>query len=288
MRSLHTSKIVAMGRRSAKIATRKGKADAQKAKLYGKIGKLIAQAVRAGGADQVANARLRDVLALAKQAQLPVDIIDRNLKKANEKNSADFSEMVYEAYGMCLSVPCTASLLAYLYVLFSPALNPPPFRFYRSGPGGTGFIIEALTDNVNRTASEVRSAVTKAGGKMADVGSVLFNFSRTGLVMVDPAEDEDATLEAALDAGASDMQPATDDDGHLEGYKVLTSLESYGAVSHSLSDQGLKLNLEESGLVYVPLAEIEVEGDEEFAANESMLERLLAVDDVDAVYTNFK
>jgi len=158
---------------------------------------------------------------------------------------------------------------------------------FLSGPGGTGFIIEALTDNVNRTASEVRSAVTKSNGKMADVGSVLFNFTRTGLVMVDASEDEDAALEAALEAGASDMLPSKDDDGVLEGFKVLTSLESFGAVSQSLSEQGMKLNMEASGLVYVPLASIEV-SDEDYAANEAMLEKLLAVDDVDAVYTNFQ
>lgn len=122
---------------------------------------------------------------------------------------------------------------------------------------------------------------------MADVGSVLFNFTRTGLVMVDPSEDEDATLEAALDAGASDMQPANDDEGVLEGYKVLTSLETFASVSNSLSEQGLKLNMEASGLVYAPLAEVEV-GDDDFAANEALLERLLDVDDVDAVYRNYK
>ena len=100
VRQFRATETIQMGRRSAKIATRKGKADAQKAKLYGKIGKLIAQAVRSGGADPIANSRLRDILQQATVAQLPKDIIDRNLKKADDKNSADFSEMVYEAYGM--------------------------------------------------------------------------------------------------------------------------------------------------------------------------------------------
>lgn len=251
IREVNTTPMM-MGRRSAKIATRKGKADAQKAKLYGKIGKLIAQAVRSGGADPIANQRLREVLLTAKTAQLPTDIIERNLKKASEKNSADFSEMVYEAYG----------------------------------PGGTGFIIEALTDNVNRTASEVRAAVTKGGGKMADVGSVLFNFSRTGLIMVDPNENEDSAFEAALDAGATDMQPSNDDDGALEGYKVLTSVESYASVLNSLTPN-VKISMEASGLVYIPLASVEV-NDDDYGLNEGMFERLLAVDDVDAVYTNFQ
>ena len=244
---------VMMGRRSAKIATRKGKADSAKAKLYGKIGKLIAQEVRSGGPDPVANARLRDVLQQAKNAQVPADIIERNLKKANEKSGSDFSEMVYEAYG----------------------------------PGGTGFIIEALTDNVNRTAAEVRTAVTKGGGKMADTGSVLFNFTRTGLVMVSPEEDEDATFEAAIDAGASDVEPIMDeDDGTCQGYKVITSLESFAEVNQKLIDSGLKVNAEESGLVYLPLARVDL-NDDDFAANEAMFQRIFDVDDVDAVHSNF-
>ena len=97
-------------RRSSKIALRKGKSDAQKAKLYGKIGKQIAQAVRQGGPDLLANARLRDCLAAARLAQVPVDIVDRNIKRASE-SKADYAEMTYEAYGV----------------------------------GGTGFVIECLT-----------------------------------------------------------------------------------------------------------------------------------------------
>ncbi|EFN55164.1 hypothetical protein CHLNCDRAFT_52504 [Chlorella variabilis] len=238
-----------MGRRSAKIATRKGKADAQKSKLYGKIGKQIAQAVRQGGPDALGNLRLRDALAAAKMAQVPVDIIDRNIKRASE-SKADYTEMTYEAYGI----------------------------------GGTGFVIECLTDNINRSASDVKAAITKAGGKVADPGSVLFNFQRQGLVMVDGSEGEDAVFEAAMEAGAADIQQHTDEDGAVVGFKVLTAVEDYGAVSSSLAEQGLKLQPEASGLVYVPLVQQEVD-DEQFEGNEALLERLLAVDDVDAVYT---
>ena len=122
--------------------------------------------MRAGGADVLANARLRDILAHAKLASLPNEIIERNMKKA-EKGGADFSEVTYEAYG----------------------------------PGGTGFVMECLTDNVNRSASEVRTAVTKGGGKMADSGSVLFNFQRVGLIMVDPAAGEDAVSGVGVGGG---------------------------------------------------------------------------------------
>lgn len=240
---------VCMGRRSAKIAGRKGKADAQKSKLYGKIGKQIAQAVRQGGPDTVANTRLREALAAAKLAQVPVDIIERNLKKASE-SKADFAEMTYEAYGI----------------------------------GGTGFVIECLTDNVNRSAADVKAAIAKGGGKVADPGSVLFNFQRQGLVMVDVSVGEDKAFEAAMEAGAADFQPATDEDGTVTGFKVLTAVEDYGSVSSSLNEQGIKLQPEASGLVYTPLVQQEVD-DDQFEGNEALLERLLAVDDVDAVYS---
>lgn len=244
-----TASPVAMGRRSSKIATRKGKADAQKAKLYGKIGKLVAQAVRLDGPDPVANTRLREALAAAKMAQVPVDIIERNIKRASE-SKADYAEVTYEAYGI----------------------------------GGTGFVIECLTDNVNRSVSDVKAAITKAGGKVADSGSVLFNFQRQGMIMVAADEGEDRVFEAAMEAGAADIQQALEEDGKLAGFKVLTAVEDYGAVSSSLAEQGLQLQLEASGLVYVPLVQQEVD-DDQFEANEALLERLLAVDDVDAVYS---
>eukprot|EP00889_Picochlorum_renovo_P003460 jgi/Picre1/30490/NNA_005854.t1 len=203
-----------MGRKSAKIANKKGKTDAAKAKLYGKFGKLIAQEARSGGADPSSNGKLKDVLAQAKSAQVPADIIERNLKKAEDKSGGDFSEMVYEAYG----------------------------------PGGTGFIIEALTDNVNRNCGR--------------------------------EEDEDATFEAAIDAGASDVEPSE------EGYRVLTSLEDYASVSSALHDAGIQINAESSGLVYVPLSKVEL-GDDDVEANETMYDKILDVDDVDAVFSNY-
>jgi transcriptional/translational regulatory protein YebC/TACO1 len=147
--------------------------------------------------------------------------------------------------------------------------------------------VQALTDNVNRTAAEVRTAVTKGGGKLADSGSVLFNFTHSGVVLIDaPEQSEDDVLEAALEAGASDIQPATDDDGKFEGFKVLTSLESFAEVRDSLAEQGLKLSMEGSGLSYIPLASVEV-NDDDYAANEALFERLMEVNDVDNVYASF-
>jgi len=142
--------VVAMGRRAAKIAARKGKSDALKAKLYGKFGKRLAQCVRQGGNDPTQNLALADLIEEAKAARVPKDIIERNIGKASEGAAADFKEMVYEAYG----------------------------------PGGTGFLVECLTDNVNRSASDVKSAITKAGGKWAEAGSVMFNFQKKGVLMI--------------------------------------------------------------------------------------------------------
>ena len=128
--------------------------------------------------------------------------------------------------------------------------------------------------------------MTKAGGKMADSGSVLFQFQRIGVVMVEPTQSEDAAFEAAMEAGATDFQPSVDDDGVLEGFKVLCAVEDYATVSGSLSEQGLALSAGGSGLVYVPVVKVELD-DAAYDANDAMMERILAVDDVDAVYSNF-
>jgi len=263
-RTFYTSPITSMGRRSAKIANRKGKSDAIKAKIYGKIGKQIAAAVRAGGPDVIANSRLQLALQQAKLANVPNEIIDRNMKKAADKNSADYTEVVYEAYG----------------------------------PGGTGFIMECLTDNVNRSAADVRTAVVKANGKMADPGSVLFNFARTGCIQVKGSEGEDRVFEAAMDAGATDIQPgpppSTDNDTtttttaatNPEYFKVLTSVEDFAAVANNLREAGLAIDEEACGLVYMPLNGLDIDDDEVYEANEAMLEKILGVDDVDAVFSN--
>ncbi|KAK2076458.1 hypothetical protein QBZ16_000983 [Prototheca wickerhamii] len=229
-----------MGRRSAKIATRKEKSDGQKAKLYGKLGKLIAQAARAGGPNPVVNERLRDVLHQAKLASLPNNIMTRNLEKASDKASGGFTEVVYECYG----------------------------------PGGTGYLIESLTDNTNRAASTVRATVARAGGKMADPGSVLFAFARRGIVLVE-GPGEDAVLEAALEAGASDVT-----------FRVLTEPTDFAHVCGRLAEAGLTVDGGASGLGYVPVNEVEVDDDDVFAANETLFQKLLAVEDVDAVYSN--
>ena len=210
---------------------RKGKSDAAKAKVYGKIGKIIAQAVRQGGDDPLSNTRLREALAQAKMAKVPNDVIERNLQKS--KNSTGEGE---KGGGGALPAacphPCTrahrpprcrpptppahpcpplrsrlcrgvlrgandagpllvwgvggvvqgAASVSRAVYLPPPPLPVPPFQvvYEAYGPGGTGFLIECLTDNVNRSASDVKAAITKGGGKVADPGSVAFNFQVPG------------------------------------------------------------------------------------------------------------
>ncbi|KAI8473710.1 MAG: transcriptional regulator TACO1-like protein [Monoraphidium minutum] len=242
---------VQMGRRSAKIALRKGKADAKKAKVYGKIGKKIIQIVKAGGADPATNSKLSDLLKQARELGVPRDILDRNIKRASDAKQGDFSETVYEAYG----------------------------------PGGTGFIVECLTDNVNRSASDVKAAMTKGGAKPAEPGSVLFSFKRQGLVVVDNT-DEESLFEGAMEAGADDIRPIMDEEGNpTTSYKVFTAVEDFGSSIAKLRELGFAVNGEASELVYLPGAEVEVD-DEAFAKCEALFDRLMELDDVDAVYTN--
>lgn len=257
--SFHSSTIVC-GRRSAKIATRKGAQDLKKAKLYGKLGKLILASARQGGTDPVANPKLRDALSAAKAAALPKEIIDRNIKKAGEKaGGADFAEVLYECYG----------------------------------PGGkTGFIVEALTDNVNRTAAEVKTAIKSGGGKVADGGSVKFGFERSGVVVLDPEAavageggsskslDEDTVLEAAAEAGADDAVPS----GSGGRWRVVSAVEQFGAVRDALAAAGLPVAADASGLEWLPKTPVELEAEEDLDANERLYQKLLEVDDVDAVF----
>ena len=157
------------------------------------------------------------------------------------------------------------------------------------GPGGTGYLIESLTDNTNRAASTVRATVARAGGKMADLGSVLFAFARRGIVLVE-GPGEDAVLEAALEAGASDVVPADEEEAGagsaVKTFRVLTEPTDFAHVCGRLAEAGLTVDGGASGLGYVPVNEVEVDDDDVFAANETLFQKLLAVEDVDAVYSN--
>jgi len=240
---------VCMGRKAAKVAAKKQKGEAKRTKLYGKYGKLIVAAVKeGGGADPVANTQLARVLADAARLSVPKDLVDRNIKRATDGSQADFMELTYEAYGA----------------------------------GGVGIVIEVLSDNVNRAAADTKAAINKNGGKVAEPGSVLFNFERKGVISVDCAADkEDEVFEIAAENGGDDIVPREDGG---EGFEVITEVAGFMQCQSALADAGFAINPDETALKMIPLAPVDVD-DEAAEANETLVEKLLELDDVDAVYT---
>lgn len=245
VRGFNTFQPVMMGRRAAKIAKRKGKSDAIRAKVFGKFGKQIIAVAKSGGsADPSANIALADLIVKAKAANVPKELIDRNLKKAADSSTPNFAELTYEAYGF----------------------------------GGVGIVIESLTDNNNRTASDVKDAIRKGGGKVAESGSVMFQFARQGWVFVNGG-DEEEVFEVAIDAGAEDIVPTK------KGFKVVCEPTSFAAVRDALVAGGFELDEELSRLSMAPNATIEV-SDEDYESNVALMDRILELDDVDEVFSN--
>ncbi len=183
----------------ANIKNKKGKADAARGSIFTKIGRELAIAVKQGGADPSSNSRLRDVIAKAKQNNMPNDNITRSIKKASgELSSVNYEEMVYEGYAA----------------------------------GGVAVIVECLTDNKNRTAGDVRHAFDKNGGAMGSSGCVSFMFNRKGVIVVDKGDmSEDDIMMIALDAGADDI--LTEDDC----YVVYTAPNELGSVADAMREQ---------------------------------------------------
>ena len=214
--------------------------DAKRGALFTKIGNQIAIAARAG-TDPAMNPSLAMVLEKARHANMPKANIERAIARAADKSAAALIEEVYEAYG----------------------------------PGGVGIVIEVATDNKNRTMPEVRHTLDKSGGRMADPGSVMFQFTRKGVIEI--SEKGEDALMAALEAGAED---ATEED---EGIVIYTSASDLMKVRKALVDGGLTATSAE--LQYVPNNYVPVEGE-----NAEKLEKLLGaiddLDDVTNVYTN--
>lgn len=214
--------------------------DAKRGALFTKIGNQIAIAARAG-TDPTMNPSLAMVLDKARHANMPKANIERAIARAADKSAAALIEEVYEAYG----------------------------------PGGVGIVIEVATDNKNRTMPEVRHTLDKTGGRMADPGSVMFQFTRKGVIEI--SEKGEDALMAALEAGAED---ATEED---EGIVIYTVSSDLMKVRKALMDAGLTVTSAE--LQYVPNNYVSVEGN-----NAEKLEKLLGaiddLDDVTNVYTN--
>ena len=228
------------------IQQKKGKSDAARATIFTTIGREIAVAVKQGGPDPNSNSKLRDAIAKAKSNNMPNDNIARSIKKASgELGSINYEEMTYEGYGV----------------------------------GGTAFIVEALTDNKNRTAGDVRHLFDKYGGSMGATGCVSFMFKRKGVIAVAKSDiEEDDLMMYALDAGADDI--LTEDD---EVFEVLTAPADLGAVREALEANGVKIL---SAAVDM-LPENEVTPDEaQQATLLKMIDKMEELDDVQNIYHN--
>ena len=223
------------------IKRQKGLADAKRGAVFTKIGNQIAIAAR-GGTDPTLNSALAMAIEKAKAANMPANNIQRAIDRVADKAAAQLEEITYEAYG----------------------------------PGGIGIIIETATDNRNRTFPEVRHALTKNGGTVAEPGSVAFQFDRKGIIHVD-ASGEDALL-SVLDAGAED---AVEEDGELIVY---TEQKDLAKVRQAINDSGLKVVSAELG--YVPKNNVPITDEETSAKVLRVLDALDDLDDVVNVHTN--
>ena len=230
------------------IMHKKEKTDAQRAKVFTKIGKEMAVAIREGGADPVSNSKLRDLIQKAKANNVPNDNIDRIIKKFSGDNAVNYEEMVYEGYGPC----------------------------------GVAVIVEAMTDNRNRTASEVRHAFDKFGGNLGQSGCVSYLFEDKGVIVIekDAKIDEDKLMETALEAGAEDF--LTEDDC----YEIYTETADVYAIKDALEAAGYTvLSAEEDK---VPSNYITLEGEDDIKHMQLLLGALEDNDDVSDVYHNWE
>lgn len=229
----------------ANIKHRKAAQDAKRAKIFTKHIREITVAARLGGPDPETNARLRLALDRAFAVNLPKDRADAAIKKgAGLDEIGQYEELRYEGYG----------------------------------PGGTAIMVDCMTDNRNRTVSEVRHAFSKHGGKLGTDNSVAYLFQERGVLLFAPETDRDNVLEEALEAGADDL--IENDDGSTE---VLTSPAAYREVRDALLKAGLEPA--EADVTQRPTITVQVEG-EEAVKNARLIDRLEDLDDVQHVYTN--
>ncbi|GMB83534.1 YebC/PmpR family DNA-binding transcriptional regulator [Shinella zoogloeoides] len=228
------------------IMHRKGRQDAVRSKMFSKLAREITVAAKTGMADPAMNPRLRLAIQNAKSQSMPKDNIERAIKKASGGDAENYEEVRYEGYG----------------------------------PGGVAVIVEALTDNRNRTASSVRSTFSKAGGALGETGSVSFSFDRVGEITYKlSAGSADAVMEAAIEAGAEDV--TTDEDGHT----IICGFEDIGDVSKALEDT--LGEAETVKAIWKPQNTVPV--DEEKAQSlMKLIDTLEDDDDVQNVYSNFE
>lgn len=227
------------------IQNKKGKTDAKRAKIFTKLGKELMVAAKAGS-NLDTNAKLRDVVAKAKAANMPSDTITRAIKKgAGELENVNYEEIVYEGYGA----------------------------------NGVAFVVTALTDNKNRTASNVRTAFDRNSGNLGASGCVAWMFQKKGQIIIERKDgiDEEEVMMAALDAGAEDFEAGE------EVFEITTALEDFGVVREALETAGYEFV--EANITMIPDTYVSVDA-ETAAKIEKLVDRLEDDDDVSDVYHN--
>ena len=234
----------------ANIKHKKEKNDAAKGKIFTIIGREIAVAVKEGGPDPANNYKLATVIAKAKANNMPNDTIDRGIKKAaGEGGNVNYEHVVYEGYGQ----------------------------------KGIAIIVEALTDNKNRTAANVRSAFTKGGGSIGTQGCVSYMFDTKGQIIIDKEEcsiDSDTLMEKAIDAGAEDFVEEDD------SYEILTDPDAFNDVLKALEE--LKLPMASAEVTRIPQNYVTLDDDDSKVKQQRILDLLDEDDDVQAVYHNWE
>ena len=234
----------------ANIKHKKEKNDAAKGKIFTIIGREIAVAVKEGGADPANNSKLRDVIAKAKANNMPNDTIERGIKKAaGDANSVNYVTVTYEGYG----------------------------------PNGSAIIVDALTDNKNRTAANVRNAFTKGGGNVGAQGCVSYMFDKKGQIIVAKEEyetDADEFMMLALDSGAEDFSEEED------SYEITTTPEDFSTVREALEKENIPMASAE--VTMIPQNYVTLTDEEDIKKINRILDLLDEDDDVQAVYHNWE
>ncbi len=233
----------------ANIKHKKEKNDSTKGKIFTKLGREIAVAVKEGGSDPNANSRLKDIVAKAKANNMPNDTIDRSIKKAaGDANAVNYETVIYEGYG----------------------------------PNGIAIIVEALTDNKNRTAANVRNAFTKGYGNVGTQGCVSFMFDRKGQIIIDKEECDlkaDDLMMEALDAGAEDFSEEED------SFEILTDPDDFSTVRENL--EKAKIPMAQADIAMIPQTWVELKDDNDIKGMQRILDMLDEDDDVQEVYHNW-
>ena len=233
----------------ANIKHKKEKNDAKKGKIFTIIGREIVIAVKEGGPDPANNSKLRDVIAKAKANNMPNDTIERNIKKATgDSNAANYDHITYDG----------------------------------NGPNGTAIIVETLTDNRNRTATNVKNAFTKGNGNVGTPGCVSFMFDTKGQIVIDKEEyeaDADELMMMALDAGAEDFAEEED------SFEILTGSDDFSDVRQALEDAGVPMAAAE--VTMIPQTYVELTDETDIKNIQKTLDMLDDDDDVQNVYHNW-